>query len=211
MGELTVDTPKPLLKIQGKTLLEWNLEALPEEVKEVILVVGYLGEQIKQAIGNNYKGKKIIYVEQKLLNGTAGALDLCKDLLHGRFLMMYGDDVYNRRDLEKLTKYPLAILVIEIKENRDEQFSPATVKLNGAGELLDIVERQELREGTLINTGAYILNKDYFKYPMVSAGIPHKEFGVPQTFLQMVRDGAKFAVITAEKWHKVVGPEDLKI
>jgi len=209
MGDLTKDTPKPLLKIGEKTILEHNLSELPDETDEVIIVVGYFREQIKKLIGESYRGKKIIYVEQKELNGTAGALLLCKDLLRGRFLMMYGDDLYNGRDLEKLIKYPLAILVTQLKENRGEHASPAIVKLNDAGELLDIVERQEVKEGMLVNTGAYVLNEDYFKYPMVVAGRPAGEYGVPQTFLQMVRDGAKFAVVPAEKWLKITAPEDL--
>ncbi|OGE78236.1 MAG: hypothetical protein A2751_03715 [Candidatus Doudnabacteria bacterium RIFCSPHIGHO2_01_FULL_46_14] len=211
MGELTKTTPKPLLKIGNKTILEHNLEQLPEEIEEVILVTGYLGGQIKKAIGNNFAGKKITYVDQKELKGTAHALYQSKDLIRGRFLVLMGDDLYHKRDLEKLIKYPLAILVWQLQNGESGEDRHAIVKVDEAGELSDIVERQPAREGSLVNTAAYILNQNYFNYPLVGAGIPAKEFGLPQTFLQMVRDGAKFAVVPAEKWHKVASPEDLKL
>ena len=48
MGKLTKNTPKPMLKLDGKNLLEWKIERLPKEVDEVILVVGYKSEVIKK-------------------------------------------------------------------------------------------------------------------------------------------------------------------
>src|SRR5437773_1914053 len=88
MGELTKDTPKPLLKIKGKTLLEYKLERLPEVVDEIILNIGYLGGKIKAEIGPNFNGKKVTYVEDKFIQGTAKALWQAKDILRGRFLVI---------------------------------------------------------------------------------------------------------------------------
>lgn len=209
MGELTKNTPKPLLKVQDKTLLEHNLEAMPEEIDEVILVVGYLNEQIRGFIGGNFRGKKISYVLQKELKGTAHALFLCKDILHGRFLALNGDDLYSREDLQDVVRQPLAILAWALEADDLSNKGSATVKLDSDGYLLDIVERQPAKKGILVNAGAYIINENFFQYPLVSAGDPATEYGLPQTFLQMVRDGAKISVVQARKWRKVGSPEDL--
>src|SRR3989344_8009398 len=105
MGKLTKDTPKPLLKINNETLLEHNFRAMPDEIDEVMLVIGYLGGQIRKKIGDEFEGKKIIYLEQKELKGTAHALFQCKDLLEDRFLVIHGDDLYSKTDLAELIKH----------------------------------------------------------------------------------------------------------
>ena len=46
MKPLTETVPKPLLEINGKTIIERILQSLPEEIDEVILVVDYLKEKI---------------------------------------------------------------------------------------------------------------------------------------------------------------------
>src|SRR5215212_8859235 len=96
MVELTTEVPKPMLEVSGKTLLEYKFDALPEEVAEVIIIVGYLGSVIQRRFGGEYKGKKLFYVEQEELNGTAGALWHAKDILKDRFIVMMGDDIYTK-------------------------------------------------------------------------------------------------------------------
>ena len=74
MGELTKETPKPMLKIKNKPILEYKLNALPEEITEVIFVIGYLGDAIKNYFGDFYNGRKIRYVIQKKILKEAARL-----------------------------------------------------------------------------------------------------------------------------------------
>ena len=211
MGELTRNTPKPLLKIQDRTLLEHNLTAMPDEIDEVILVVGYLADQIKSAIGENFLGKKITYVSQTELKGTGHALSLCKGMLKNHFLVIMGDDLYYEKDLKALTKHHLATLVWEVTEaDFATKQQAGIVKVDEKMDILGITERQTLTAGALVNAGAYIINTDYFNYPLVSAGNPATEYGLPQTFMQMV-NGSKIKAVKAEWWHKVATPEDLQL
>ena len=70
---LTDTTPKPLLKAGGKTLLEWNMDNVVNSVDKFVIVISYLGEQIVDFIGQNYKGKPVEYVWQ--INPKGGTLD----------------------------------------------------------------------------------------------------------------------------------------
>jgi len=81
MNHLCNNCPKPMLAIQGKPKLEYTLDTLPENVDEVIFIVGYLKRIIQDHFGSEYKGKKIRYVEQKELNGTGGAIHLVKNMI----------------------------------------------------------------------------------------------------------------------------------
>ena len=64
MRPLTANTPKPMLKVAGKPLLHHLWEALPKEINEVILVVGYLSDQIKEYFGDEFMGRKVDYIYQ---------------------------------------------------------------------------------------------------------------------------------------------------
>ncbi len=100
----TETAPKGLVPVLGKPLLEWTLESIPESIDEIIIVTGWLGEQIKNRFGNTYKGKAIRYFEQSPINGTGSALHFAKSVLHDKFLVVNGDDIYGEQDLETLSK-----------------------------------------------------------------------------------------------------------
>lgn len=208
MKELTKGTPKPLLKIGDKTLLEYKLNNLPDSVDEVVMVIGYLGEQIKAVFDGSYGGKKITYVEQRELKGTGHALELCRPVLKDRFLVLMGDDLYAKEDLEELARHPLSILAAEL-----ERFAPgehrAEIRMDASGHVIDIDENAEARKGMLENAAAYVLDMSYFDYPLRPAEPDSKEFGLPQTMAQMVRDGKNVKIVKATWWKKVSAPEDL--
>lgn len=226
MRELTKDTPKPLLKIEGKTLLEHTRNSLPTKIDRVIVVGGHLGEKLREFVmhmppENNKQifNLKIIrpeYVEQQDLNGTFNALKAGEELLKqdmtegGRFLVLMGDDLYEREDLEKLVEKPLGVLVSELTQD-DNQNNHAIVKLDKKdGSLVDIIERQPGHIGDLVNAGAYVLDHRIFKCKPVLAGNQTSEYGLPQTMTQMIKDGAKFEVVKASFWRKITTPEDLQ-
>lgn len=203
MRPLTYKIPKPIIPLKKRPLLEYTLKSLPGQIKEVILVVNYLGEHIKNYFGCNYEGKKVIYVRHNKLDGTGGAVHCAKDILRQEFLVLNGDDLYLRTDLEKLIQYKIAVLAHEVKDPTKY----GVLKINKKGNLIDIIEKPETKKFKLINTGAFALTQDFFNYGLVS--ISSKEYGLPQTLVKM-SDNYKIKVIPAKHWLPVGCPEDLK-
>src|SRR3989338_8305110 len=102
MGALTDNTPKALLEVAGKTLLEHKFDALPYDVDEIILIVVYMGSKILDRFNGRYKDKHILYVEQENpKGGTAEALWNAKSVLHDSFLVMNRDGIYALEDMAK--------------------------------------------------------------------------------------------------------------
>jgi len=203
MGELTNDAPKPMLKINGQPILEYTLNSLPAKISEIIFVIGYKGDLIKLYFGDEYKGKKIKYVTQENLNGSAAALHCAREFLQDKFLVLMGDDLYSKSDLEKLIKIDtLAVLAKEI--SAPERFD--VFETDSDGYLLEIVKRPEDDSQCLVNTGAYLLDKKFFDYEMVK--IPSGEFGLPQTLATMVGD-YRVKVEKASFWQAMGYPEDI--
>ncbi len=207
MGDLTNDSPKPMLRVNGKPILEYTLDNLPEEISEIIFVIGYKGDLIKSYFGDEWKGRKIKYVVQENLNGNAGALHCAKKFLEDKFMVLYGDDLYHRSDLEKLVNNDsLVVLAKEV----DNPGHLGALVIDNNGYLLEIIENPTENYGNLVNTGAYLLNKKFFDYQLVkkSTKISEREFGLPQTLATMAKD-YKIKVEKAEFWQPVGYPEDI--
>src|SRR3990167_1526948 len=115
MRPLSLLTPKPLLRVNGKPIIEYALEALPREVDEVIIAVKYLGQQIKKHIGKEYKGRKIRYVLGSEKGTAYSFLAAEKHLKNERFLIMYGDDIPHPEDIKNCLANELSILVYKPK------------------------------------------------------------------------------------------------
>jgi len=203
MRHLTLNRPKPLLPLLGKTLLEHKLDALPPEIREVIIVVGYLGDEIKKHLGNFYHGRTIRYAEDTVLHGTAKALFAAKDLLKDSFLVMMGDDVYRTEDMKKLMEKEWAVLV---KKNNGEFEKGANVVAEN-GLLKEITEGVVGADLKFFNTGLYMLQKVFFNYEPVK--LPgREEWGLPQT-LCLVAKHFPVSVIETDFWLQISSPEDI--
>lgn len=206
MGKLSEDVPKPMLDAGGANLIEWKILSLPEEISEVVLVVGHLGKQIKKYFGREFAGKKIFYAEQKELNGTAGALFCAKELLvPDFFLVMMGDDLYGREDIKKMIGDGWAMLA----KKMDNEGKGAKIVVGGSGVIKEVVENTDLKPGDWSNAGMYFLGSEIFNYPLVPKSPGSLEFGLPQTVAVAVRD-VPVKIVPAEQWIQVSSPEDMK-
>lgn len=201
---ITYHIPKPMIRVAGKNLLEHNLDQLPNEIDEIIIVVGHLSEQIENHFGKEYKGRKVKYIKQRKFLGTCYALGLCKDVLKDRFLVIMGDDIYCRSDIEECLKFPQAMLAKEISG----KFIGGRIKFNKSGHLEDIIEGTHKRKKSLVNTGLYVINKHFFDYkpePIVGG----KEFGLPQTLVKM-SDQYSIQIVKANFWLQINNISGLK-
>ncbi|MEM0230856.1 MAG: sugar phosphate nucleotidyltransferase [Candidatus Woesearchaeota archaeon] len=155
---LTTTRPKSMLKVANKEIIFHTLDALSEFVSEFIIVVGYKKEMIISLLGNEYKGIPIRYAEQKEQLGTGNALGTAKELIRGRFLVLMGDDLYDREDIRRLCAQDgLTILASEVKN--PQEFG---VIIEEEGFLKGILEKPKQPPSNLANCGCYILNERIF-------------------------------------------------
>ena len=86
------DVPKPMIPIAGKPILEWQIENLKAcGLRDITLVIGYLGHVIQNYFGDGSKfGVNITYFVEDAPLGTAGALFKMPELIED-FLLLCGD------------------------------------------------------------------------------------------------------------------------
>jgi NDP-sugar pyrophosphorylase family protein len=95
---LTLHRPKPLIPLLGTPLLAHILDEMVGLIERVTLVVGYRAEMIRATFGDNYRGIALRYVQQTVVNGTAGAL-LAAAPIDEPFFVLYGDNLIAHADL----------------------------------------------------------------------------------------------------------------
>lgn len=207
MNELTDATPKPMLLVHGKSLLAHKLDALPKNIDEVIFVIGYQGQVIRDAFGESFNGRSIKYVEQTELNGTMGAVALAQPLIRGRFIVMMGDDLYGTEEVQAACSAPDWVVVVE---KTDTMGSGGKVLVD-EGDIVTGIEEGDHR-GTpgLMNTNLIVLDERIFDYPMVPKAEGSNEYGLPQTVLKAsLAGGIPLHAVYATSWIQITSPEDL--
>jgi bifunctional UDP-N-acetylglucosamine pyrophosphorylase/glucosamine-1-phosphate N-acetyltransferase len=156
----TLTTPKPLLPVQGRPILDWALGALPRSVDRVLVVVNYLAEQIDAYLSQQTHFRAWETVVQEQPRGTGDAFRCCRERLRSdKFFVLNGDDLYGAADLAELAKQPAGLLVHPVDEPR--RFGIAF--LNPDGTLEKLVEKPELEGRQLANTGAYLFPRSVFE------------------------------------------------
>lgn len=156
---LTLTRPKPLLPILNRPLIYFNLDQLEGLVSEVILIVGYRKQQIFDMLGREYKGMKIFYQEQKPQLGTGHAVLQAKPYIKKQFLVLNGDDLFAREDINNLLPFKYAALALEVP-------NPSlygVFKLNDNSEIIELIEKPKENIGNLANVGCYLFQPEIFE------------------------------------------------
>lgn len=161
---LTLNIPKALVDIQGKTMTEHLFDLFKRHgITEVVMTVGYLKDKIKNYYGDGSKfGMNISYVDEDIPLGTAGALRKIKHLLTEPFIVTNGDelkdiDIDNMLRLHRKERGHGTIALTKV----DDPSKYGVARLEG-NKILEFVEKPKKEEAPskLINSGFYILEPE---------------------------------------------------
>jgi NDP-sugar pyrophosphorylase family protein len=221
LGDLTANTPKPLLDIAGSPLISHIVDAFAgADLTNFILVTGYLSEQIEQwakTYSRERPGIKITTVRQRELNGTGGAMLAAQKHLVGeaRFVFGWGDILMDRANYPRfinharITEYDLLLAVNRVKD-----------PYRGAAVYLDkqmLVERidEKPERGTAKtewnNAGLFAGGPMIFDYIAKLEVSPRGELELPAAIAQMIADGRVVRAFDQRGfWSDVGTPEDLE-
>lgn len=177
LGELTKDTPKPMLRIGKKPILELIVENfISYGFSKFYFSVNYLSHVIKDYFGDGSKfGIEIVYIEEERKLGTAGALSLIKDKIDMPFIVSNGD-VLTTIEFDKLLDFHVENSSDATMCVREMFYQvPYGVIKEDNGKIQEIIEKPTKK--FLINAGIYVLS------PSVLNKITYNEyFDMPNLF-----------------------------
>ena len=109
MRELTSDLPKPMLRVQGKPILQHIVEGLcAAGVTDFLLIVGWRAEVVRDFFGNGEAfGVRIGYETQVVQDGTGKVVELARDFCGAEpFVLGYGDILVDPSNYRRLDRAP---------------------------------------------------------------------------------------------------------
>ena len=197
---LTDNTPKPMIPIAGKPLLERIIQKFKSDgFQHFTLSINYLGHIIQNYFGNG-KGLsvKIGYVEEVRRMGTAGALSLIKDRPKEPFIAMNGDILTTMSFGELMDFHVDTSSAVTMCARKFKMQVPYGV-LNTDG--IDLLSMEEKPNSTyLINAGIYVLSPIVFDY--IREGEP---LDMPDLIERVKKAGKKVSVFTVNEYWVDIG------
>jgi NDP-sugar pyrophosphorylase family protein len=205
LAPLTYSIPKPLIEVNGKPVLQRIVEWLAGQgISDIIVSVGYLGEQIEAYFGNGSAfGVSIAYVREKEPLGTAGPLLLAANALREPFVMLNGDVLcdFDLRGMLAFHARAGGMATVALKESADASKYGA-VLLQGEN-VTSFVEKAR-RGAALVNAGVYVME------PGVIALAPQKGSLEKDVFPALARKRLLRGYVFDGRWADVGTPEALK-
>ena len=183
---LTKNTPKPMLKVGNKPILETIILNFKKYgFTDIILGVSYKSEIIENYFGDGSNfGVSIKYIHEEKRMGTAGALSLIRDELNEPFFVMNGDLLTNI-NFEHMMDYHIqnsSTATMGVREY-DFQIPYGVVHVDGIN--IKSIEEKPVHN-FYVSGGVYVLNPDSLRY------IPQNEyFDMPTLFENIIANGKK--------------------
>jgi glucose-1-phosphate thymidylyltransferase len=196
-------TPKPMLKIAGKPVIDYVMEDLQRlgNVEQVIYVTGHLKEKVEEYARAKYPFDAV-FIEQKVQDGTAGAVALARDFVDQPVFIIFVDTIFDA-DLSVVNRTD-ADGIIWVKTVEDYQRFGVVVT-DHDGNMTKIVEKPSTPISKRANIGLYYIRNWKLLYQGIDWTLRQPknkgEYYLTDAFQYMIDHGAKIKVIDVEGWY----------
>jgi UDP-N-acetylglucosamine diphosphorylase / glucose-1-phosphate thymidylyltransferase / UDP-N-acetylgalactosamine diphosphorylase / glucosamine-1-phosphate N-acetyltransferase / galactosamine-1-phosphate N-acetyltransferase len=206
MGPLTLNTPKPLLHIDGRPLLEWVILGLLPLIQRVVVVVGYHSNQIERYLATQNLLTDYKVVRQPSQLGTGDALHCAEDYVGTQqFLVQNGDDLFSRTTMERLAAASLGVLTVW----RDDPERWGVVVSDESGRIRQLDEKPPKGKYPVparVNAGAYKLDRSIFQKQLTLSSRGELEL---TDYVTDLCARAPVYPVDADAWIPIGAPDEL--
>lgn len=199
---ITDDRPKALVEVRDRPLLAHVFEALSPVASEYIVVIGYLGERIRDRFGSTYDGTPITYVEQPDRAGLADAVRRTRSIVEADFVQLNGDNVLRGNVTELAERHRKrdadATLLVE-------RVSPQRAKRGGVlsmsdGKPTEIVEKPADPPSRLAVSGCFAFSTRIFEAVSSIEPSARGEYELPDAIQRLIDEGGRVETVRLDGW-----------
>lgn len=200
----TYTQPKSLIPIAGKPILSYSLDSLIEKgVEKFILVIGYLGDKIKDFVAQNYPAINVEYVYQEKREGLGHAVWLTKDYVKKgeEVVIVLGDSIIDA-DWDSFLNLPYSALAIR---KVDDPGRFGVVELNGNEFIQRVVEKPLIPKSNLALVGLYKIKEfdlliECLSHNIESGFKTQNEYQLTDALGLMIKKGTQIKSFKVENW-----------
>ena len=205
------EIPKPMVPVDGKPLLEYQVEALKEYgIKKIVMIVGHLGEKIMDHFkdGKDF-GVDIDYIVEKDPLGTAGAFYYLKDKTDAKdFLLVFGD-VFFDIDFDRMEDFHFKndALTTLLAHPNGHPYDSDLIQTDDNGKVIGFDSKNNVRDywyDNMVNAGMYVINRELLEL----VGEPVKIDFEKDILANQVKNGANIYAYHSPEYVKDVGTVD---
>lgn len=208
MQPLTENTPKPLLPVAGKPILQHNVDNLKDLVDEIIILVGWRGRRILESIEGN--GVTLEYIRQEKPLGTADAVRQVERYIQEPFICMNGDVILSKTGLrEFVNRFRDSTRSIMGVVKVDDPSNYGLIEVED-DMVTDIIEKPKDPKGDLVNAGVYGFTQDIFHAVEKTTLSPRREYEITDSLKLLMKDRALgYHELERGHWIEISRPWDL--
>ena len=205
------EIPKPMVPVDGKPLLEYQVEALKEYgIKKIVMIVGHLGEKIMDHFkdGKDF-GVDIDYIVEKEPLGTAGAFYYLKDKTDAKdFLLIFGD-VFFDIDFDRMEDFHFknAALTTLLAHPNGHPYDSDLIQTDDNGKVIGFDSKNNVRDywyDNMVNAGMYVINRGLLELVKEPVKIDFEK----DILANQVKNGANIYAYHSPEYVKDVGTVD---
>ena len=196
-------TPKPMLRVAGKPVMEYVLDDVKalKNVDQIVYITGHLKEKV-EAFARSCTDIPSVFVEQKVQDGTAGAVALAREYVDQPVLIIFVDTIFDA-DLSIIDSSD-ADGIIWTKEVEDYQRFGVVVT-DESGFMTKIVEKPSTPISKRANIGLYYIKDWKLLFEGIASVLKQKpnkgEWYLTDAFQYMIDKGAKIRVVDVAGWY----------
>jgi UDP-N-acetylglucosamine diphosphorylase/glucosamine-1-phosphate N-acetyltransferase len=204
MRPLTYTRPKVMLPIANKPILEYLITEMRQAgINEFVFIVGYHDEQIRDYFGNGAGwGVDIQYFNQRAQKGTADALRQVQGFVKDSFIMINGDVIINRQDIQRLYQQDGSVMsVIELPDVT----GMGVIEVE-QGKVTRIYEKSANPPTNMANAGLYLFTPDIFEAIEKTGKSPRDEYEITDSIQVLIDDSKVVSYLVINEWMDLTYP-----
>jgi len=199
----TYTQPKALIPLAGKTVLSIIIEQIEEAgISEVIFIVGYLGDKIRDYVKHNHPNLKAHFVHQTDRQGIGHAIRMTKNIVNNEEVFVMLGDTICEYDIKAVMQNPNSMLGVR-KVDDPRHFGVAELDENG--KIIHVVEKPQIPKSNMALVGLYKIKETEQMFQCLEANVKqglrsHGEYSLTDALDCMIKLGVKFQCFKVDSW-----------